>query len=475
MRVSFKNQVSRVVLAFCLGLGVLLPHSVAHPAPTNVLMRDPSTIIKKGDTYWVYGTGKGIPQYSSTDRIHWTARGQVFEKAPAWIAGTVLGSEDNFMVSPDVHRINGQYYLYYSVTKSGTNASAIGLAMSPTLEPGTWVDQGAVIVTRPDTDYDALEPCVFDDIGGRPWLAFGFAWSGIKVLPLDPKTGGVPEDAQMASVAARPGVAGNPIAGASIAYHDGWYYLFTSWDSGVASHIRMGRSHNPKGPYKDKEGKDLMEGGGSLFLTSTYDNGSGRPCDDQSGPRGVGIMRDGDEYWINVHYEQSRFSDGATTMYVNGFSWGGDDWPQFILDPGPFKIVTSLPAHNVLTVANADVNDGAEVQSTYFRNDDSQWWRLRALPNGYYLLINQGSNKALTLVGDATKPGVKPVLMTSQNLESQQWYLQQNEDGTYQLLSKLSGKTIELDIANGSNNDGVPVGTWTVNGGPWQKWSFRVR
>ena len=59
-------------LRFCL-----VPLLLAAPAlavETNVLVRDPSTIVKRGATYWVYGTGTGTQQFSSRDRLHWTPR-----------------------------------------------------------------------------------------------------------------------------------------------------------------------------------------------------------------------------------------------------------------------------------------------------------------------------------------------------------------------------------------------------------------
>ncbi|KAI0565910.1 glycoside hydrolase [Gracilaria domingensis] len=54
-------------------------------------------------------------------------------------------------------------------------------------------------------------------------------------------------------------------------YRNGWYYLFVNCGaccSGVDStyNIRAGRSKSPLGPYVDKEGVDMLYGGGSLFL-----------------------------------------------------------------------------------------------------------------------------------------------------------------------------------------------------------------
>ena len=53
--------------------------------------------------------------------------------------------------------------------------------------------------------------------------------------------------------------------------HGGYYYLFVSWDyccRGIKSNYRVavGRSKNVAGPYLDKNGKDMRNGGGTLIL-----------------------------------------------------------------------------------------------------------------------------------------------------------------------------------------------------------------
>lgn len=51
--------------------------------------------------------------------------------------------------------INGSYALYYSVSTIGSQNSAIGVATSPSMEPGTWTDQGKVIGSAPGDVYNA--------------------------------------------------------------------------------------------------------------------------------------------------------------------------------------------------------------------------------------------------------------------------------------------------------------------------------
>ncbi len=67
---------------------------------------------------------------------------------------------------------------------------------------------------------------------------------------------------------------GGAIEAPSILEHEGKFYLFVSFDQcckGVAStyNIRVGRADRIEGPYLDRDGKDMLEGGGSLVLATT--------------------------------------------------------------------------------------------------------------------------------------------------------------------------------------------------------------
>ena len=451
--------------------GALLSNTApVSAAPLSVTMRDPSTIVKRGNTYWMYGTGKGVQQYSSTDLKNWTLRGQVFQTSPAWTKTAVPGNTINVFWAPDIHEWNGKYYLYYSFSTLGSNNSAIGLATSSTLEPNSWQDQGPVIVSQRGGDFNAIDPAVFTDFAGKKWMAYGSYWSGIKMFQLDPNSGKQLAGSRIIDIAARPGVPGTPIEAAAIYPHDGWYYCFVNWNGGARYNIRMGRSQSPTGPFLDRDGKDLKQNGGSLFLTSIFADETGRPADDQVGPGHVGILKDGNKFWVSTHYEGSRFTN-ATTVNINQLIWDADGWPRVVLDEGPFKLVSSLPAHNVLS-ARDKAQDGAGVENTWFQNTPNQWWRLVHQGAGFYSLVTNGG--ALTLAGDATKPGTTLGMAPQRGLDSQQWFALQNEDGTYRLQPK-GNRALSLDVAGCSNQDGASVATWTNNDAACQKWSFRQR
>ena len=91
--------------------------------------------------------------------------------------------------APDVSFFAGRWHVYYAVSTFGAKRSAIGVATSPTLDPARcrygWTDEGVVVTSSDTTDYNAIDPNVFIDGAGTPWLDFGSFCGGIKLVRLD--------------------------------------------------------------------------------------------------------------------------------------------------------------------------------------------------------------------------------------------------------------------------------------------------
>ena len=204
--------------------------------------------------------------------------GRVFEEVPSWTGELIPGSTDHLW-APEVHFRSGKWHLYYSVSTFGKNRSAIGLATNVTLDPTrddyTWHDEGVVVQSHFEDDFNAIDPAVVEDGEGRLWLFFGSFWSGIKAIELDERTGKVlsPGAAPMA-IARRFRADHDAIEAPYVFRWEGWYYLFVSFDAccrGVDStyNIRVGRSKTITGPYLDREGRPMLEGGGTLLRAGT--------------------------------------------------------------------------------------------------------------------------------------------------------------------------------------------------------------
>tara|TARA_R110000868_G_scaffold82956_7_gene234038 strand:+ start:19691 stop:20689 length:999 start_codon:yes stop_codon:yes gene_type:complete len=248
----------------------------------DLLVHDP-VVIQQDSMYYLFCTGNGITNYSSKDLKSWTKEAPVFNKKPKW-ADNVVSEFKNHIWAPDISFHNETYYLYYSISSFGKNTSAIGLVINKTLHPNAqnykWEDQGIVIQSVPNRDlWNAIDPNLIFDKNNTPWLAFGSFWNGLKMVKLNSDLKSIARPEEWHTIAKRkrdfelndddPGNAA--LEAPFIFSKNGYYYLFLSWDlccrgENSSYKVVVGRSKKVTGPYVDKEGKLLNEGGGTLLL-----------------------------------------------------------------------------------------------------------------------------------------------------------------------------------------------------------------
>lgn len=319
-----KKRLMRVLLLTLIT--ALIPAAAAraasYPEPETIsgttYAHDPSMVKTSAGRYYLFYTGGGIEISTSTDRVNWSSDGQVLSSGATW--ATAYGGYDDLW-APDVSYHNGTYWLYYAVSTFGSNTSAIGLATSTTAAPGSWTDKGLVYSSSSSSDYNAIDPALLVDSSGRWWLSFGSFWSGIKMIQIDPSTG-----KQLSSNTTRYSLAErsspDAIEASYIYAHDGYYYLFTSFDyccKGTSStyHIMVARSTSPTGPYTDEGGTSAMSGGGTQILgTHGY----------VIGPGGQSVMHDSDGDVLVYHYYDGNLS-GEAQLGLNHLTWASSGWP----------------------------------------------------------------------------------------------------------------------------------------------------
>ncbi|MGO4772877.1 arabinan endo-1,5-alpha-L-arabinosidase [Flavobacterium sp. W22_SRS_FK3] len=299
----------------------------------EIVVHDP-VVIKQKDTYYLFCTGKGISVFSSKNLKKWNPEPQVFTEKPVWADG-VAADFKNHIWAPDISFHNNTYYLYYSVSAFAKNTSAIGVATNTTLDSKDkkykWVDQGIVIQSQPNRDlWNAIDPNLIFDENNTPWLSFGSFWEGLKMVKLNPdlKTIAQPQEWHTISKRKRtfelpdsdPGDAA--LEAPFIFKKNGYYYQFLSWDfccRGEKSTYKVvvGRSKNVTGPYIDKDGKLLNEGGGSLVVQGNEDY------------FGVGhnstYTFDGKDYIFYHGYEKK--TNGTPRLIVKEIIWDAALWP----------------------------------------------------------------------------------------------------------------------------------------------------
>lgn len=308
--------------------------SFAQPAAPSlrgfISAHDPSTMIKCKNRYYVYSTGQGILSKSSADKVFWTPGPAVFTNVPSWTTNAVPGFTGVFW-APDVLFFNNQYHLYYAVSTFGSQISGIGLVTNPTLDPTDpsyhWTDQGPVIQSASGSAYNTIDPSLVWDASTNLWMAFGSYWSGIYLVQLDPLTG-----LRISAGSPTYPLAYNSSIEASYIYrHGNYYYLFVNWGSccsGVNStyNIRVGRATSVTGPYLDRNGVNMVNGGGTLFL-----RGAGK----FAGPGHMGIVSENGRDWFTYHYYDANGwapeygAYGHADFDFEPLSWTADNWPVF--------------------------------------------------------------------------------------------------------------------------------------------------
>lgn len=317
---------------------------------TNISVHDP-VMIQQDDTYYLFCTGNGIAAWSSKDLVNWKVEKPVFETAPQWARDSIKNFRGNSLWAPDIAYYNGQYYLYYSASAFGKNTSAIGVATNKTLHPSSpdykWVDHGMVIQSIPGkTNWNAIDPNLIVD-GKTPYLTFGSFWDGLQMVKLTKDALGIAEPVgTIPTVASRkkegttkvnpPSVDNNPvdaggnaIEGPFIFKKGSYYYFFASIDyccKGVNSTYKMivARSKNVKGPYLDKSGVALAQGGGTILLAGDKDW------------YGVGhnAVQTFNKTDYLIFHGYSAADNGRSKLRIEKLIWE-DGWPVVALGQGP--------------------------------------------------------------------------------------------------------------------------------------------
>ena len=314
----------------------------AYPEPlavtgSGIHVHDPDMIQDAAGVFWLYGTHNTLA--SSPDMATFSAAGagDILPDFSWWASENTTGTNGRTDIwAPSVMYANGMYYQYYAVpiydppSTVDANQSAAVIALATSTSPsGPWTDAGKVIASCGTasgctTTYNAIDPAPYVDTAGNRWLAFGSWHDGIHVLQLDPSTGlRLASNPTLYDIAKRgAGEEGSFIfpytAGGAL-----YYYYFASINvccQGINSTYRIivGRSTSPTGPFHDRGGIDLMDGGGTILL-STHGT--------IYGPGGQSVLLIGSQPVIVYHYYDGA-NNGTPTLGMNDLQFDSDGWPS---------------------------------------------------------------------------------------------------------------------------------------------------
>ncbi|KAJ5780577.1 hypothetical protein N7457_005737 [Penicillium paradoxum] len=254
--------------------------------PGHLPAHDPN-ILLHDSTYYLFKGGINIPIFKSANI-----------SGPWEKLGTVL-STDSIVPkgnrtrpwAPTTIAINGTFYCYYTLSAAGSRDSAIGVAMTTALN-GTWTDHGVVINTGtgagsavwPYTITNAIDASVIvERNSSQAYLNYGSFWHGIWQVPLaeDMLSVQKADDPDAVQLTFMPGARTKPQEGSWMSFRDGFYYVWFShgkccnFENGFPGRgkeysIRVGRAANARGPFVDREGRSLLQGGGTVVYGSNH-------------------------------------------------------------------------------------------------------------------------------------------------------------------------------------------------------------
>ena len=437
---------------------------------------DPSSIIKDGNRYWVFTTGRDIYAMYSTDLVNWQSGSRsVFNGTrPAWIAGRVPGFAGEYWAPECVFR-NGKYYLYYSCSTFGSNVSAIGLATNVTLDPANpnynWVDQGEVVSSGSGSAINAIDPAVVTDASGGLWMTYGSFFKGLGIIRLDGTTG------------KRSGTSFNWLAGnvdgagtrnnsgseaPYIVRNGSYYYLFINKGAcckGASStyYIQIGRSTSITGPYVDKNGVDLNRNGGTTLIATSGN---------YVGPGHAGLFVEGGANYFTHHYYDANQS-GRARLSVANMGWDGAAWPFITRDWVAAGLYT-LTNQSTAKVWDAWGCTGAQFQPVAQGTGSGancQKWRLTPTGNGEYRITSAvGAGLAAEVVANNPNNGAKLQLNNYTGAANQRFKIERANNGGYVLSSVNGNRAVEVPAC--SPTAGVTLALYDYLANACQRWTI---
>ncbi|KAF7376731.1 Arabinan endo-1,5-alpha-L-arabinosidase [Mycena sanguinolenta] len=317
----------------CLAIATQVAAAFPDPLPLTgpfFFVHDPSLVQRDDGKYFLFTTHDKAGIITATHlNGPWTEVGSIL---PDNSSIQLPGRDDIW--APDVSFHNGEFYAYYAVSTFGSQDSAIGLAISQTMEPGSWVDHGLVFNSTTGDEFNAIDPNLSIDELGNPILTFGSFWDNIFQVSLTKDLRTVTSSPVQVSFNS---TSPNPEEGAFVWKHGSFFYLFISSGEQYSEPFRtddlppagdeykvfVGRSKSAHGPFLDKNGIDMRETGGTLVLGShgnIYAPGGQVIFTDKKTNRDVFVY-----HYVPVD-SPSPYNDSFSSLGLNGIDWSSE-WP----------------------------------------------------------------------------------------------------------------------------------------------------
>lgn len=295
------------------------------------ILADPSVIKADDGWFYAYGTednwgdGQGsrlVPIVRSKDLVKWKYTGTAFGSKPTW------KPSGGGIWAPDVVKVNGKYYMYYSFSVWADPDPGVGLAIADS-PAGPFIDQGKLFLSSEAGIANGIDPFYIEE-DGKKYLFCGSysnaATQGIHAFELSN------DGLSVKDLSAKIKISAGDFEAVMIHKRNGYYYFFASKGGccdGAAStyHVCVARSTSLLGPYLDKTGNPVTSRGtGTLLIqgNNTY-----------AGPgHNAQIITDkaGTDWFIYHAIKKSnpKVSSGASrrSLMIDKLTWSADGWPD---------------------------------------------------------------------------------------------------------------------------------------------------
>lgn len=297
-------------------------------------------------------------------------------------------------------------------------------------------------------------------------MVFGSHLSGNWLIQLDPATG-KRLDATIKNIAGTSPWCENEAS--YVLPHGGYYYLFYNKGvccAGVTStyYVQMGRATSPEGPYLDKNGVDLLQGGGTDFLVSK---------DNYLGPGQVGLFAENGVNYLTYHYYNGS-ANGTPTLGIGRLSWDAAGWPAVTQDwlaAGTYTL-TSQSSNLLWASANCTTAAGQALVQSPATGQPCQQWQLTPQGSGVYKLTNVASGLNADVAACAEAAGTRLGLQADSPLNCQKFRVERAADGTFTLASIYGNRVVE--VPNAAATAGQQLGLWDYTGCLCQHWAIQA-
>lgn len=167
------------------------------------------------------------------------------------------------------------------------------------------------------SSYNAIDPNVTQDEKGNLWMVFGSWSNGIYITAINKDT--MKPTGNSYRIATKSG----GIEAPNLVYNrdTGYYYLFVSIGkccSGLDStyKVAVGRSKSVLGPFYDKNGVDMKNGGATVIDSGNFA---------WIGPGGQDVNGTN----VIARHAYSAAENGAPKLLISDLYWDADGWPYY--------------------------------------------------------------------------------------------------------------------------------------------------